>query len=228
MLIGAALAAAAVAAPSGEALVSAAARKLLLEQAERAGWREPQVQAEARAATASRPPACAAPEVRALDTRMPSRMRFELSCPGTDAPGQVFVVRARLSAELPVAALPLASGHVLAADDVVFERREVTPGAELFAEADEAIGRIAQRSLAAGQPLGPRVLVEPLLVRRGDSVQIRARRESVEVVVPGQALDAGRRGQTIRVRNTANGSVIRARVVETGQVEPESMSSSSR
>ncbi|WP_043820048.1 flagellar basal body P-ring formation chaperone FlgA, partial [Rubrivivax gelatinosus] len=79
-----------------------------------------------------------------------------------------------------------------------------------------------------GQPLGPRVLVEPLLVRRGDSVQIRARRESVEVVVPGQALDAGRRGETIRVRNTANGSVIRARVVETGQVEPESMSSSSR
>ncbi len=208
--------------------MTAAARKLLLEQAERAGWRAPQVQVEARPATASRAPACAHPEARALDTRSPSRMRFELSCPESDAPGQVFLVRAKLSAELPVAALPLPAGHVLTADDVAVERREITPGAELFADAEEAVGRAAQRSLAAGQVLGPRLLIEPLLVRRGDTVQIHARREAVEVVVPGQALDAGRRGQTIRVRNVANGTVIRARVVEPGRVEPETMLSSPR
>lgn len=225
MLIGCcALVALAAEPPKDEARVAEAARELLLQQAVREGWREPQVELDVRAAGSAVAARCAQPEVRAAETANPARMRFELRC--ADGSSRAFMVRAQLSAELPVAAAALPAGRVLADDDVVLERHAVS-GSPLAA-AEDAVGRVARRSIAAGQVLTARLLDEPLLVRRGETVQIRARRDAVEVVVPGQALDAGRRGQTIRVRNAGNGTVIRARVVETGQVEPESMLSSPR
>ncbi|TCP03523.1 flagella basal body P-ring formation protein FlgA [Rubrivivax gelatinosus] len=227
MLIGCcALGALAAEPPKDEARVAEAARELLLQQAEREGWREPQVSLDVRAAGSGAAARCAQPEVRAAETTNPTRMRFELRC--ADGSTRAFMVRARLSAEVPVAAAALPAGRVLAEDDVVLQRHAVAGSPPPLAAAEDAVGRVARRSIGAGQMLTARLLDEPLLVRRGEAVQIRARRDAVEVVVPGQALEAGRRGQTIRVRNTGNGTVIRARVVEAGQVEPESMLSSPR
>ncbi|MBK1616480.1 flagella basal body P-ring formation protein FlgA [Rubrivivax gelatinosus] len=226
------IAACAAAAPAwaqpqaGAGRVAEAARALLLEQAANAGWREPQLELDVQPMTGSAAPRCSRPEVQALDTRSPARMRFELRCPGSAAAGQGFVVRARLSAEVLVAALALPAGRALAAGDVQAQRREITPGSEPLSDAEAVLGLVAQRSIAAGQVLSARLLAEPLLVRRGEAVEIHARREAVEVVVPGQALDAGRRGETIRVRNTATGKVIQARVAAAGRVEPADMLSS--
>jgi flagella basal body P-ring formation protein FlgA len=42
----------------------------------------------------------------------------------------------------------------------------------------------------------------------------------VEVSMAGEALDPGALGEVIRVRNATSGTVIRARVVDAGVVEP--------
>ena len=63
-------------------------------------------------------------------------------------------------------------------------------------------------------------LAAPTLIKRGSAVSIVARKEQVEVSMAGEALDPGALGQVIRVRNATSGTVIRARVVDAGVVEP--------
>ncbi len=71
-------------------------------------------------------------------------------------------------------------------------------------------GDIVRRSL----------LHAPTLVRRGDAVNIVAQHEQILVTMAGEALDAGARGDIVRVRNAGSGKVIRARVIDAGEVEP--------
>jgi flagella basal body P-ring formation protein FlgA len=60
-------------------------------------------------------------------------------------------------------------------------------------------------------------------VKRGDAVVMIARIEGIEVSTAGEALDAGARGATIRVRNRASGQTLRMRVTAPGTVEPVDM-----
>jgi flagella basal body P-ring formation protein FlgA len=50
-----------------------------------------------------------------------------------------------------------------------------------------------------------------------------ARVEGVEVSTAGEALDAGARGASIRVRNSTSGQTLRMRVTGAGTVEPVDM-----
>ena len=63
-------------------------------------------------------------------------------------------------------------------------------------------------------------LSSPVLVKRGDAVMMVARREGIEVSTAGEALDAGAKGATIRVKNSTSGQTLRMRVVAPGTVEP--------
>ena len=91
---------------------------------------------------------------------------------------------------------------------------------------EDAIAQSSSRTLRTGQALHARWLSAPVLVRRGDSVTIRARNGGVEVSAAGEALENGKPRQIVRVRNTTTGKVIRARVLEQGLVEPENMGGS--
>jgi flagella basal body P-ring formation protein FlgA len=73
--------------------------------------------------------------------------------------------------------------------------------------------------MRAGELVRTRMLAATLLVRR-DAVAILVRSGPVEVRNAGEALEAGREGQVLRVRNSATGRVIRARVLGEGMVEP--------
>jgi flagella basal body P-ring formation protein FlgA len=57
-------------------------------------------------------------------------------------------------------------------------------------------------------------------VKRNAKVTIIARNAGVEVHVAAEALQAGKRGEVISVKNSANGNVIRARVIGPDTVEP--------
>ena len=50
-----------------------------------------------------------------------------------------------------------------------------------------------------------------------------ARIEGIEVSTAGEALDAGAKGATIRVRNSTSGQTLRMRVTAPGTVEPTDM-----
>ncbi|MBT9560184.1 MAG: flagellar basal body P-ring formation protein FlgA [Myxococcales bacterium] len=90
--------------------------------------------------------------------------------------------------------------------------------AQVLRDTDVLDQRVAARSLPAGTVLTSLSAVPPLVVARGDSVSIAVSVGNVVVKARGQALEAGRLGQSIRVTGPSR-ATIEARVAGPGQVE---------
>lgn len=198
-----------------------AARAQLERQAEASGLAEPEFTitvVNPRAAPACRQPLAVEP----VDTRSAARMRFAVQC--RDIPGwrYEYIVRAKVSAKVAVTAGPVPAGQLLSDDDLVVERRDISSLSDTIGAA-AAVGQAARRSLRAGEVLRQSQLAAPILVKRGEPVVMLARIEAIEVSTAGEALDSGARGAIVRVRNVANGRVVRMRVTEAGTVEPVEM-----
>jgi len=221
------LAATAVPQPEVSARVEAVAQRLLSEQAARKGLLEPEF--KLNLVTSPQPLApCQQPvSVEPVDTKYLSRMRFSVSCPGKDGWQRDWIVRAEVTALVVVAATELPANRVLTEDDLTQERRKLTDMAEAVSTLKAAIGQSSTRALRTGQVVLPNFLALPILVKRGDNITIRARSGAVEVNVAAEALEPGRRGDFIRVRNSSTGKVIRAKVSGSGMVEPEGMAEAS-
>lgn len=199
------------------------AREQLMRQAEAAGLAEPEFTVSV--ATARAAPPCAAPvTLEAVDTRTPARMRFAVLCSGNAAGTggwrYEYVLRGAVSALVAVTAAPVAAGQMLAPEDVALERRDVSTVTDSINSLEAATGQASRRSLRAGELLRQGQLSAPLLVKRGEAVLMVARHEHVEISTAGEALDAGALGALVRVRNVANGRVVRMRVSGAGTVEP--------
>jgi flagella basal body P-ring formation protein FlgA len=214
-------AAAPVSAEQVPGVVEAAARQQLARWAAAIGLSEPQF--SVTVLPPNRPPAACSqpPAVQAGDTRQPARMRFVAVCSGAGGWRSEFQVRAQVVARVAVAAADVAAGRALTDEDVLLERHDITAIADSIGDPAEAVGMSGKRALRAGEVLRKATLMAPTVVRRGEPVRIIAHREQVEVSMAGEALDAGARGDVIRVRN-ANGTVLRARVTGAATVEPAS------
>lgn len=205
--------------PSLALQIEQAARAELEKQSAASGLSE--VQFELAVVTTRTPPPCAqAIVVDPLDTRSPQRMRFLAAC--RDNPGWRFeyVVRARVSAMVAVAAAPVAANETLTDAQVTLERRDISNIADPITSPEQAFGQMSRRMLRPGDILRAGQLSSPILVKRGDAVQMVARRDGIEVSSGGEALDSGAQGAVIRVRNAGSGQVVRMRVAGAGSVEP--------
>lgn len=203
-----------------EARVAEFARAALAEQAARAGWLAPEIQLHAAQARdrAGAQPCPGGWQLQALDLRAANRLRIAARCPGQAA--KEFLLRAQLSAEVLVAGRAVPAGQALTAADLARERRDLTAQPDAIGLDTQAIGQAARSSLRAGQVLRQRLLVPALVVQRGEQVAIVASHDGIQVQAGGEALEAGAVGAVIKVRNSASGRVITARVLEAGRVEP--------
>jgi len=205
--------------PSLTVQIEQAARAELERQTAASGLTEAQF--ELAVVTKRAPPPCAQPIViEALDTRSSQRMRFLAAC--RDTPGWRFeyVVRARVSAMVAVAATPVAAGEALTDAQLTIERRDISNIADPITSPEQAFGQMSRRMLRPGDILRAGQLGSPILVKRGDAVQMVARRDGIEVSSAGEALDSGAQGAVVRVRNAGSGQVVRMRVAGAGSVEP--------
>jgi flagella basal body P-ring formation protein FlgA len=217
----------AFAAPSIATQVEEAARAQLEKQAAASGLADPRF--ELAVVPPRLPPACSGPvEVDALDTRQPNRMRFAVRCPGAGASRQEYIVRARISASVVVAATAVAPNETIADTHITVEQRDITSIADPVTDPLAAVGQTSRRSLRAGDVLRNSSLTAPVLVKRGDAVAMIARFEGIEVSTAGEALDTGARGALVRVRNSSSGQTVRMRVTAPGTVEPVDMPRISR
>jgi flagella basal body P-ring formation protein FlgA len=208
--------------PSVPVQIEQAARAELERQMAASGLTEPQIEV---AVLAARPtPPCSQPvAVEAADTRSPQRMRYVARCP--DSPGwrYDYVVRARVSAMVAIAAAPVAANEALTDAQVTIERRDISNIADPISNPADAVGQMSRRMLRPGDILRSGQLSSPVLVKRGDAVTMVARRDGIEVSMAGEALDAGGKGAVVRVRNAGSGQVVRMRVAGPGTVEPVDM-----
>lgn len=202
--------------------IEQSARAELERQMAASGLTEPQF--EIAVVTARPAPPCSQQvAVEPLDTRFPQRMRFVARCPDTPGWRYEYVVRARVTAMVAIAAAPVAANEALTDAQVTIERRDISNIADPISNPADAVGQMSRRMLRPGDILRSGQLSSPVLVKRGDAVVMIARREGIEVSMAGEALDAGSKGAVVRVRNAGSGQVVRMRVAGPGAVEPIDM-----
>lgn len=204
----------------GDALQAQAlelARRSLQEQADDAGLLDAQLHLSEPAARAR--PACPGGwDLTVQDLRSLLRIRLLARCTDPGVPAQDFLLRATLSAQVLVLSEAVASGQPVGEAQVRLQRRELSQIGDALSTLEP--GLAARASLRPGQLLQKRLLVAAQLIKRGDAVRIQASRAGISVEGSGEALDSGARQALIRVRNSASGRVIQARVLGPGLVEP--------
>lgn len=90
---------------------------------------------------------------------------------------------------------------------------------DYFTRFDEVEGYQLRNRLRAGDVLSSKNLLATDAVTRGEQIAIVATNGVLSVRMAGEALDSGKVGDQIRVRNLQSGRVIRALVVGRGKVE---------
>jgi flagella basal body P-ring formation protein FlgA len=114
----------------------------------------------------------------------------------------------------------ISRGAVIEAGDVQTLREELTGVAfRLVLVRSTAIGSRTTRELPAGATVGANDIVAEPLVKNGATVRAVVRMGAVEIEADVLAMDAGARGDIIRVTNPASRRVFRARVAGEGRVE---------
>lgn len=196
------------------------AREHLTQQAASAGLLEPLFEVTVVKSARVIPP-CARPvTIEAQDSRSLQRMRFVASCPVPGGWRYEMLARAVVTAKVVVTTAPLTANTPLQAGDMTLARRDVTLISDSVSSIPAVLGQSSRRSLRAGEVLREGQLASPVLVKRGSAVSIVAQREQIQVSMAGEAMDPGAAGEVIRVRNASSGTIIRARVLEAGLVEP--------
>ncbi|MBP8925810.1 MAG: flagellar basal body P-ring formation protein FlgA [Pseudomonadales bacterium] len=165
--------------------------------------------------------ACAHPiRVEADLGREQSRVNAKVGC-AAPTPWSIYVpVEIRIYRNVVVAARALQRGDSLGPDDLKIESRDVlAPGSPALTRLDDAIGKSLRRPLAENTVLTASVVEFPILVRRGDRISIRSHSGGISVRANAEALDNGRYGERIRVRNLQSAKVIEVTVTAAGEGE---------
>ncbi len=166
-------------------------------------------------------PACTTPPAARLapGTRSPAQLTVELRC--TTPPWRQYVaVRIHAQEPVVVAARPLGRLTAVTADDLAVAERDLgSLPAGYFRRAEDVVGRIAQRTIGAGEVLVPGAVRPPPLVRRGQSVTVIAHAGALAVRTAGIVeADAGL-AERVRVRNAVTGRPVEGVVRSSDTVE---------
>jgi len=136
------------------------------------------------------------------------------------------VRRAPVSARIAVirhvvqASRSIQRGDVLEKDDLRLVRETTTRRTgDVLTSLDQAAGKQAARSIRVGRTLTSTMVEDPPVVEKGSAVTIVAENELLRITTRGEALEDGRQGDRIRVRNLQSGKEIFSTVEATGWVK---------
>ena len=100
------------------------------------------------------------------------------------------------------------------------EERAVDTAPEMtLTDFSKLAGRVAGRYIGKDRVITPQMLAMPLVIRAGSPVTLVFDANGIVVRVAGVAMDAGRVGYTIRVRNASSGRILRGKVIDADTVQ---------
>jgi flagella basal body P-ring formation protein FlgA len=131
----------------------------------------------------------------------------------------VAVVRAS-TLDLPVPRITLYPGDVISGEhlmDRAFVARTVTRGS-VFEDQQGLIGKVARRTLLAGQPIALNAVRDAYLVNQGKSSLVVFETGGLTITLQAMALQNGSAGDVVTLRNPDSGVVIQGTVESDGTV----------
>ena len=110
-------------------------------------------------------------------------------------------------------------GVRVTANQVAVAERELTgSGGAYFSKLEQVLGQQTRQPIAMGQVIAPWQLDRPNLIQRGERVALHAGGGEFQVTTSGEALDNGRLGEQVRVRNASSGKIVYGWVDSAGSV----------
>jgi flagella basal body P-ring formation protein FlgA len=142
-------------------------------------------------------------------TEIGSRTIVGVRCSGS-SPWKVYVpVDLVEMRPVLVARQALPRGHLLTANDLVLEDRDVSRiNAGFVTIPGDVVGHRLKRQLVSGSVLSPLMLETQLVVKRGQSVTLVVQNDALNIRMAGTALMDGAIDQRIRVENTVSRRVV--------------------
>jgi len=117
------------------------------------------------------------------------------------------------------AARKIPMGKVIEAGDLIPKRIRITDlKADYLSAPDGIIGKVARRGFLPGEPATREAFSNPVLVKNGETVQLRLERNGIVLTSRGRAEQDGKLGQIIRVRSLDFSTVLRAHVTGRSEV----------
>ena len=118
----------------------------------------------------------------------------------------------------------IARGEMVTEEMIRTEIRMAAPSTRNpIHDAAEVTGKKANGQLQAGQILREGDVALPVLVERQDQVLLRACFGELLIRMPARALEAGRVGDTLRVKRDVDGVIVEGRVDADGEITMETM-----
>lgn len=117
-------------------------------------------------------------------------------------------------ATVPVPRLTIYPGDVISDAmlvDGLFRTGPAAAGA-VHTSPGTLVGRIARRTLIAGQPIPLEAVRVPFAVQQGQTVVLLLEAEGLSIAAQGEAMQSGASGELISFRNIDTGALIRGRV----------------
>ncbi len=125
----------------------------------------------------------------------------------------------RLYRDVVVAERVIMAGQILKPDDIGLERMAVGGLSRYYTDPAKLQGLAAKRLINPGVILTERLLEKPLLIKRGNPVNLVAQVGAMRIVTAGQALQDGRSGQLIKVLNLSSNRVVSGRIIDAETVK---------
>ena len=107
-----------------------------------------------------------------------------------------------------------AEGEISAANTRLEERAVDTPPELTLTDFTRLEGRVAGRYIRKDATITPSMLAMPLVMHAGNAVELILDANGIGVRAEGVALEPGRIGYEIRVRNVRSGKILRGKVID--------------
>ena len=121
----------------------------------------------------------------------------------------------RIFEEVVVSSRPLGFNETVRSQDVRIERRDISSlNARPFYRVEEVVGQQASRAISVNEMLTQKTVQRPILIRRGNSVNMIYETGSLRIEMPAVAEESGKVGELIQVKNPTSGKVLRGTVVD--------------
>ncbi|PWW00827.1 flagellar basal body P-ring formation chaperone FlgA [Mangrovibacter plantisponsor] len=207
-----------------ETVARQAVNQAVHQQAKRQQWQDWQLRIALFVAqdVANYPRCATTPEAQlsGLSAQDFSRMKVNVRCTGALSWQTTVTVKPEILLPVVTARHGLPREHLLTAQDLVMKKQNIVAirgGYETNIE--KITGFSVKRRLREGQVVSLQHVDKPQVISRGQQVTLVASQQGIEARTQGEALQNGRAGGMIRVKNLSSDRIVLAQVVSAGLVK---------
>ncbi|WP_027405996.1 flagellar basal body P-ring formation chaperone FlgA [Anaerovibrio sp. RM50] len=130
------------------------------------------------------------------------------------------LMRVRAFDQMVTANKQLIQGTEITAQDLRIDEREYKgENWTYFTDIKQVIGKVARRGIGQGEIITSRNIQNPVIIHSGDLIDLSAVVNGIRVTTQGKALENGREGEYINVKNLSSNKVVRGKVIDKNNVE---------